>query len=155
MVEYKNWHIIEQCVKSLVYSVKLKLEFAILGKLVDIVKDSQRNMSGTLADLETFVDRKHPPSPNLERKWTPTAQWNAVNGSSDKGSINHVEFPGNGHVQTPGNGHVEEPGLSQHRMASIDTAASPSELESATRRRREGREGDEMYADVLRSISQT
>ena len=31
-IEYKNLHIFEQCVKSFVYSVKLKLEFAILGK---------------------------------------------------------------------------------------------------------------------------
>ena len=36
--------------------VKLKLEFAILSKLVDLVQSSQRTLSNALADVDTFVD---------------------------------------------------------------------------------------------------
>ena len=37
-VEFRDLHVIEQAVKSVVYSIKLKLEFAILSKLVSIAQ---------------------------------------------------------------------------------------------------------------------
>ena len=43
IVEYQDRHVIEQAIKEVVYSVKLKLEFAILSKLVSI---TQRNDEG-------------------------------------------------------------------------------------------------------------
>ena len=38
VVEYQDRHVIEQALKEFIYSVKLKLEFAILSKLVDITQ---------------------------------------------------------------------------------------------------------------------
>lgn len=42
VVEYQNRHVIEQSLKGVVYSVKLKLEFAILNKLVTMVDANAR-----------------------------------------------------------------------------------------------------------------
>jgi hypothetical protein len=42
-VEYQNRHVIEQSLKGVVYSVKLKLEFAILNKLVAMVDSNARH----------------------------------------------------------------------------------------------------------------
>lgn len=55
-MEYKGLRVMERAFKSLIYSVKLKLEFAILGKLVDLVQSSNRALSNTLADVDSFVD---------------------------------------------------------------------------------------------------
>lgn len=53
VVEYQNRHVIEQCIKQVVYSVKLKLEFAILSKLVDI---SHRSESTATFDATATLD---------------------------------------------------------------------------------------------------
>ena len=42
VVEYQNRHVIEQCLKGVVYSIKLKLEFAILNKLVTMADSNSR-----------------------------------------------------------------------------------------------------------------
>ncbi|KAL1610886.1 hypothetical protein SLS59_000523 [Nothophoma quercina] len=52
-VEFANLYLIETTLKGVVYSIKLKLEFAVLGKLVQIVKvrtnsnNSPRNATGS------------------------------------------------------------------------------------------------------------
>lgn len=56
VLEYSGERVMERTWKGLVYSVKLKLEFAILSKLIDLVQSSQRSLSNTLADVNTFVD---------------------------------------------------------------------------------------------------
>ncbi|KAK5065035.1 hypothetical protein LTR84_000870 [Exophiala bonariae] len=55
-MEYKALRAMERAFKSVIYSVKLKLEFAVLGRLVDLVQSSQRTLSNALADVESFVD---------------------------------------------------------------------------------------------------
>lgn len=56
VLEYSGERVMERTWKVLVYSVKLKLEFAILSKLVDLVQSSQRTLSQSLAGVETYVD---------------------------------------------------------------------------------------------------
>lgn len=56
VLEYDERTVMERTWKGLIYSVKLKLEFAILSKLVDLVQSSQRTLSSALADVSTFVD---------------------------------------------------------------------------------------------------
>jgi len=56
VLEYSGRRVMERTWKGLIYSVKLKLEFAILSKLVDLVQSSQRTLSNALADVDTFVD---------------------------------------------------------------------------------------------------
>lgn len=56
VLEYSGHRVEERLFKGFVYSVKLKLEFAILSKLVGLVQSSQRTLSNALADVDTFVD---------------------------------------------------------------------------------------------------
>ncbi|RMD43031.1 hypothetical protein DV735_g2132, partial [Chaetothyriales sp. CBS 134920] len=53
-IEYRNLHIYEQSVKAFVYSVKLKLEFAILGKLIDLVRDSQNSLAHSMEKVDDY-----------------------------------------------------------------------------------------------------
>lgn len=50
VVEYQDRHVIEQAIKGVIYSVKLKLEFAILSKLVGITQNFDEEFSGVLGD---------------------------------------------------------------------------------------------------------
>lgn len=56
VLEYSGHRVEERLFKGLVYSIKLKLEFAILSKLVGLVESSQRTLSNALAEVDTFVD---------------------------------------------------------------------------------------------------
>lgn len=53
-VQYSGYFDIHVTLKALVYSIKLKLEYAILGRLVDITDIGVRNAAPT--DLSDFVD---------------------------------------------------------------------------------------------------
>lgn len=53
VVEYQDRHVIEQALKAVVYSIKLKLEFAVLSKLVEISKRAMRGSEDTFATLST------------------------------------------------------------------------------------------------------
>ena len=55
-LEYKALRTMERACKSVIYSIKLKLEFAVLGRLVDLVQSSSRTLSSALADVDSFVD---------------------------------------------------------------------------------------------------
>jgi hypothetical protein len=55
-LEYANLYILEIVIKGMVYSVKLKLEFAILGKLVQYVNTPTGQMAvRTASDVSEFV----------------------------------------------------------------------------------------------------
>ncbi|KAL1965349.1 hypothetical protein VTN77DRAFT_5786 [Rasamsonia byssochlamydoides] len=61
VTEYLNFYIIETTLKATVYSVKLKLEFAVLGKLVNLVrthswKSESVNKGNCPSGLPDFVD---------------------------------------------------------------------------------------------------
>ncbi|KAK4631196.1 hypothetical protein CLAFUW4_02393 [Fulvia fulva] len=53
-IEYKDQHVLEQTIKGFTYSIKLKLEFVILGKLVDLVQSSKRTLSGAFVGGESY-----------------------------------------------------------------------------------------------------
>ena len=55
-LEYRNLSTMEQTTKGLIYSIKLKLEFAILGKLVDMVHPTNHDASATITDTSDFLD---------------------------------------------------------------------------------------------------
>lgn len=55
-MEYANLYILEIIVKGVVYSVKLKLELAILNKLVQYVKPKPSELTGTpIPDTYEFI----------------------------------------------------------------------------------------------------
>ncbi|KAL4919309.1 hypothetical protein BDW62DRAFT_43427 [Aspergillus aurantiobrunneus] len=59
VVEYMDYYIMETMIKGVVYSVKLKLEFAVLGKLVFLVSNhiwKQESVSNPPPEFPDFVD---------------------------------------------------------------------------------------------------
>lgn len=49
-LEYANFYAVQITLKGFVYSLKLKLEFAVLGRLVDLIQGSRHPISVTIAD---------------------------------------------------------------------------------------------------------
>lgn len=78
-IEYADYYAIETTLKAAVYSIKLKLEFAVLGKLVHIVNsNNQTELSKSHeGDFPDFVDATRVTSdvtharPNLEKSQSP------------------------------------------------------------------------------------
>ncbi|KAL2821112.1 hypothetical protein BJX63DRAFT_256415 [Aspergillus granulosus] len=59
VVAYLDYYIMETMIKGVVYSVKLKLEFAVLGKLVFLVRShiwKQESVTGAPPEFPDFVD---------------------------------------------------------------------------------------------------
>lgn len=60
VVEYQDRHVIEQALKQVIYSVKLKLEFAILSKLVGLTKDPRSGeaqvFTAAFEDYDDFLN---------------------------------------------------------------------------------------------------
>lgn len=52
VVEYQDRHVIEEALKCVVYSIKLKLEFAVLSSLVNISKRRVQTVESTFGDDE-------------------------------------------------------------------------------------------------------
>ncbi|KAH9860744.1 hypothetical protein J1614_012076 [Plenodomus biglobosus] len=59
-VEFANLYLIETTLKGVVYSIKLKLEFAVLGKLVQLVRD--RTDSDQSRIRQSSQERRRPPT---------------------------------------------------------------------------------------------
>jgi hypothetical protein len=49
-LEYANFYAVQITLKGFVYSLKLKLEFAVLGRLVDLIQGSRHPISVTISD---------------------------------------------------------------------------------------------------------
>ncbi|KAE8422043.1 hypothetical protein BDV36DRAFT_20311 [Aspergillus pseudocaelatus] len=60
-LEYANFYAIQITLKGVIYSIKLKLEFAVLGKLVDMVHGHRR--PGTLGNDVQLYSLQHESSP--------------------------------------------------------------------------------------------
>lgn len=63
VMEFIDWYIIQTTLKTAIYSIKLKLEFGVLGRLVSFVKE-KRSMSSSTEDgeLPTFVNPSQVPA---------------------------------------------------------------------------------------------
>ncbi len=143
-IQYRNLHIFEQTVKNFVYSVKLKLEFSILGKLVEIVQENKRSLTNALEDIETCIEK---PSPTLHRTLSPRSHSNPFT-LAEKTLPQHIEHRDDtSDVITPmhaPNGFISEPvRMRTHSQDSLGTQA----------RRRGARESDIDYAEIVRSLS--
>lgn len=49
-LEYANFYAVQITLKGFIYSFKLKLEFAVLGRLVDLIQGSRHPVSIAIAD---------------------------------------------------------------------------------------------------------
>ena len=89
VVEYQDRQVIEQAVKQVVYSVKLKLEFAILSKLVSITHNKETDVTGI---FDTVEDGSHDKT-HLNQVTTPglPRSDSVLSQSVSKGDALHVE----------------------------------------------------------------
>ncbi|KAH7126595.1 integral membrane protein [Dendryphion nanum] len=55
-IEFKSMHVLQQTVKGVTYSVKLKLELAVLNKLVELSTANSRASALTLSNTNEFLD---------------------------------------------------------------------------------------------------
>ncbi|RMY81891.1 hypothetical protein D0862_12198 [Hortaea werneckii] len=58
VVEYQDRHVVEQALKGAVYGMKLKLEFAILSKLVGMTKRNDTMYLGAFEDFDESLDQE-------------------------------------------------------------------------------------------------
>ncbi|KAI6855853.1 hypothetical protein KC343_g11415 [Hortaea werneckii] len=58
VVEYQDRHVVEQALKGAVYGMKLKLEFAILSKLVGMTKRNDMTYLGAFEDFDESLDQE-------------------------------------------------------------------------------------------------
>jgi hypothetical protein len=90
-LEYSGLYVIQTAYKALVYSIKLKFEFSILNKLVDLTQTRQANSSsrsrGEATDpmpLDTFNnDRQHKRVTNTKRTGSHSYKVFAGRGAGD------------------------------------------------------------------------
>ncbi|KAI7530408.1 hypothetical protein KC331_g14686, partial [Hortaea werneckii] len=67
VVEYQDRHVVEQALKGAVYGMKLKLEFAILSKLVGITKRNDMTYLGAFEDFDESLDQERSRSSGRSR----------------------------------------------------------------------------------------
>ncbi|KAJ5095040.1 hypothetical protein N7532_007331 [Penicillium argentinense] len=67
-LEYANLYAVQITLKGFVYSLKLKLEFAVLGKLVDLIQGSRHPISIAIADtLPLCSFNRQPETPDRDQ----------------------------------------------------------------------------------------
>ncbi|KAL2826067.1 hypothetical protein BDW59DRAFT_66945 [Aspergillus cavernicola] len=109
VVEYMDYYIMETMIKGVVYSVKLKLEFAVLGKLVFLVHVrshiwKQESVSGPPSEFPDFIDATRVTSdmthaaPTIRQRSHP---W------MDSGDVDIAMFEHTGLPRESGTGHSE------------------------------------------------
>ncbi|KAJ9621981.1 hypothetical protein H2203_006862 [Taxawa tesnikishii (nom. ined.)] len=153
-VEYVELRVEEQVLKAVVYSVKLKLEYAILSKLVHLV-ESGGSVSSSFGELErsgsNFLARPTSvtSSKNAARRaFSPSA----FKDSKHDGGVQHVEQAYQAKPQTHFGGidpikRVEEPPM----------ARSHGHVSQGSRTSKVGRleeEGEDLYAIAVRQLTQ-
>jgi hypothetical protein len=90
-VEFANLYLIETTLKGVVYSIKLKLEFAVLGKLVQLVRTNSSN-SGQRESITSAERRAQSTGLTLE-KTSSGVSMGRVNGANGSVSGPQRNFP--------------------------------------------------------------
>jgi hypothetical protein len=151
VLEFHNLRVLEQAFKVVIYSVKLKLEFAILGKLVELVQQNGRTFSNAMLEVDTFVDTS---------KGTANGDLTMV-GSSGKLDesgrrahwVGDLEKEVVEHVETLGDGY----GNQAYRGQGENIEVSPDEVhgpeKSALRTQGSRVSEPDLYAEAMRSLS--
>jgi hypothetical protein len=69
-LEYADFYAVQITLKGFVYSLKLKLEFAVLGRLVDLIQGSRHPISIAIADTFPLCSMQRPPETPDENEET-------------------------------------------------------------------------------------
>ncbi|KAK7402643.1 hypothetical protein QQX98_011589 [Neonectria punicea] len=143
-LEYKGHFVWQQGVKVVIYSVKLKLEFAVLGELVKFVQHRGNSNSGSLTNLNTeeFVDPSRSQTHRVNRRGPPTTKPGAL----------HVEDGGkpNAVVTKTSVATMHQQGENDYDEIRVTTRI---DVESYALDLRDDRSTDQLYENACRQMS--
>ncbi|KAF2854848.1 hypothetical protein T440DRAFT_475925 [Plenodomus tracheiphilus IPT5] len=97
-VEFANLYLIETTLKGVVYSIKLKLEFAVLGKLVQLVRDRTDSDQSRIQQQSSQDRRGTSTALTLEKTNSVRTGRNSGSGRLRMGSLGY-DFGNNGNIQ--------------------------------------------------------
>jgi hypothetical protein len=158
-LEYRDLLTMEQAFKVVIYSIKLKLEFAILNQLVELVQQNGRSLSDAMPEVDTYVD---------ETKTKASSDLTVVASTGKSVEISsHLYWPDDlertavphtgavQHVETVEDGY----GNQVHRGRTMSVEHDPHtirEQADSIRRDRRNRasDADLMYAGFMKSLSE-
>jgi len=155
VLEYRNLRVLEQAFKVVIYSIKLKLEFAILGKLVELVQQNGRSLSNATLEVDTYLDpTKAKVSADLtilgsnaeSNDFISRPRWVDYHKKEDtqQGAVQHIETVEDGY------------GNQTHRARMVSVELNSEDIQRPSigiARGGKMNESDLMYADVMRSLS--
>jgi hypothetical protein len=142
VVEYQDRHVIEQALKQVVYSVKLKFEFAILSKLAGITGRNDATYMSALEDYDDFLN--HPRSDSMDRIRQFSSPWLRMTRKHSFGNRLHAE-----HLERGPNG-LAIPEDCKHDGDSIDEVGPKQTCDQQKRRRTLD---DDLYAGACRDLA--
>jgi uncharacterized membrane protein YciS (DUF1049 family) len=125
-VEFANLYLIETTLKGVVYSIKLKLEFAVLGRLVQLVRIRANSGENNSTSAENAITNSNSNSDNthassVDRRGTSTG---LTLEKSDTSTASRMHLQTNGHV-LPTAHHLPE-FVDPRRISADVTHAQPS-----------------------------
>ena len=135
VVEYQDRHVIEQALKEVIYSVKLKLEFAILSKLVGITKGGQPEFMTGFAEIDD------PPDGEREKS--------VMTLDSSTNSRRPLQKPHDNDAEKGGDWQVDKVSIEPTERSNSVSFGSATAITTDERRKRRTIEEDE-YAIALR-----
>ena len=158
-LEYRNLRVLEQAFKVVIYSVKLKLEFAILGKLVELVQQNGRSLSNAMLEVDTYVDETKgkassdvtvvASSGSQNDKWRRPHWPEDVEKREDLRPVGLVQ-----HVETVQDGFGNRTQRASVMSVEVDPRGISGQEDSISRARpSKVSEADLMYAEAMRSLS--
>ena len=157
VLEYHNLRVLEQAFKVVIYSVKLKLEFAILGKLVELVQQNGRSLSNVMLEVDATVeDPKRNTSSDLtmigsngkSNEFNSRPLWlEDFEKTVTEQRVEHIETVEDGYGNQTHRARVKSIELSPHEIQRPESSISRARVSRTS-------ESDLMYAEVMRSLSQ-
>lgn len=146
-LEYRGFLIMEQAFKVVIYSIKLKLEFAILGKLVEIVQQNGRELSQALSDTHDYVDETRRsidvPAANATES-TSRPRW--TNNLEKSKHVQHIEKIDDSFARDDIKEEITSVSLEPVQTRSTADLSFPRAMKTRT-------SSDLMYAEAVRSIT--
>ena len=151
VVEYQDRHVVEQALKGAVYGIKLKLEFAILSKLIGITKHNASAYLGAFEDFDNSLSQN-----------TSQSQSSGRPGSADDGkplcrrcSKTSIEKRVTFHVERSDSNVCSKLEIGNHYSFLAPNAAceQPQPTYTSDERRRKRAIEEDFYAGICRDLA--
>lgn len=150
-IEYLGYSVLEQTIKGVTYSVKLKLELAILNKLVEVSQTNNKQSTLTFGDTKDFLD----PTKTVWDITRFAPPFSSSSNTSHPKWMNDLEKTGINHIETAYSP-AEYPRSRQNTRYMDEgrgKGKNPDAIRPETNRQRTCSESELLYADAVRKIA--